>query len=106
MATNAQRYGTRNLTANLPIEYITELGRKAMAQFNGNRSRLVAEFIEAGAEKRDPELSMRLKAIRRQFYGSAALLILFCATLLSHDVARRASRRCRESEIQTQQEAA
>jgi hypothetical protein len=100
MATNAQRYGTRNLTANLPIDYITELGRKALAQFNGNRSRLVAEFIEAGAEKRDPELARRLKAIRRQFYGSAALLIIFCGTLLSHDVLRRAPRRARtEQEV-------
>jgi len=105
MATNSQRYGTRNLTANLPIEYITELGRKALAQFNGNRSRLVAEFIEAGAEKRDPALAQRLRTIRRQFYGSAALLILFCATLFSHDTLRRPVRRPRTYEFQTIQEA-
>src|SRR5690349_16458757 len=68
MPTNAQRFGTRNLTANLPVDYIMELGKAAFARFDGNRTRLVAQFIEDGAAKHDPQLAERLRSIRKEFY--------------------------------------
>jgi hypothetical protein len=98
MPTNAQRYGTRNLTANLPEDYIGELGKKAFVQFKGCRTKLVISALEFWAAAHDPALAARLKEIRRRFYGTM-LLLIFCATLFSHDVLRRPARRGRETEL-------
>lgn len=91
MATNAQRSGTRNLTVNLPVEYIAELGRAAFKKFDSRRSALVTDLIERGAAAHDPALAVRLKEIRRQFYG-VALVLIFCGTLFGHQELRRPGR--------------
>jgi hypothetical protein len=95
MPTNSQRNGTRNLTANLPEDYLGELGKEAFSRFNNCRSRLVVTALEFWAAAHDPALALRLKEIRRKFYG-AALLAVFMGTLFAHDSLRRAARVRRE----------
>lgn len=84
MPTNPQRYGTKNLTANLPVDYLAELGKAAFARFDGCRTKLVVSALELWAATHDPALAVRLKEIRRQFYG-AAMVLVFCGTFLADD---------------------
>lgn len=79
--TNAIGTGTVNLVINVPADERSALGRAAFKRRAKSVGAFVRKLLLAGAELECPELAAQLKKIRFQYYGSAALLLMFCGLL-------------------------
>lgn len=79
--TNDIGTGTTNLSVNAPMDWASEIRRAAfLAKLSYGE--FMRRLCERGAEVENPELAARLKEVRRQYYGSA-LVILFVGVLVS-----------------------
>ncbi len=70
--TNPIGTGTKNLSANVPIDEWAELHALARKMGCGIGA-AIKDLIFKGTEATDPEAARRIKAARRQYYGAAIL---------------------------------
>ena len=74
---------------------------QAAAAHASSRGAFQKNLLLLALERIDRSAARQLRGIRSHYrqFGAAALLALFCLTLMNHDTLRRATRRLREDEI-------
>lgn len=77
--THALGYRTCNLSINVPKEERTVLGQAAFAS-GKSVSAFLKGLIEKGLESENAEAAVRLREVRRRYYGSL-MLAIFAAAL-------------------------
>jgi len=93
---------TENLALNVPRAEAAFWRRLAVTMKDvRSRGELQKKLLLAGLERINRRAAMELRMIRQNHraIGSAALLVIFCAGLLSHDNLRRPARRVRDGEL-------
>jgi hypothetical protein len=78
MSTHALGTGTRNLSINIPVDERDELGRLGFQAVEQGAARSIGDWLRsvllAGLEHENPKAAAKVRQIRRQYYGTAALL--------------------------------